>query len=73
MEAAQYPKAAERVGRVLAASRWTADYIVRHPIILDELVDGRIHEMDDFTPVDWSEWADENRSPKTGYISPSTN
>ena len=34
----QYPKAAERVGRVLAASRWTADYIVRHPIILDELV-----------------------------------
>ena len=54
----QYPKAAERVGRVLAASRWTADYIVRHPIILDELVDGRIHEMDDFTPVDWSEWAD---------------
>lgn len=54
----QYPKAAERVGRVLVASRWTADYIVRHPIILDELVDGRIHEMDDFTPVDWSEWAD---------------
>ncbi len=54
----QYPKAAERVGRVLAASRWTADYIVRHPIILDELVDGRIHEMNDFTPVDWSGWAD---------------
>lgn len=54
----QYPKAADRVGRVLAASRWSADYIVRHPIILDELVDGRIHEMDDFTPVDWSEWTD---------------
>lgn len=54
----QYPKAADRVGRVLAASRWSADYIVRHPIILDELVDGRIHEMDDFTPVDWREWTD---------------
>ena len=55
---AQYPKAAARVGRVLAASRWSADYIVRHPIILDELVDGRIREMDDFTPVDWSDWTD---------------
>jgi [glutamine synthetase] adenylyltransferase / [glutamine synthetase]-adenylyl-L-tyrosine phosphorylase len=55
---AQYPKALERVGRVLAASRWSADYIVRHPIVLDELVDGRIREMDDFTPVDWSEWSD---------------
>ena len=54
----QYPKAAARVGRVLAASRWSADYIVRHPIILDELVDGRIREMDDFTPVDWSDWTD---------------
>ena len=54
----QYPKAADRVGRVLAASRWSADFIVRHPIILDELVDGRVLEMDDFTPVDWSSWSD---------------
>lgn len=54
----QYPKAADRVGRVLAASRWSTDFIVRHPIILDELVDGRIREMDDFTPVDWSEWTE---------------
>lgn len=55
----QYPRAAERVGRVLAASRWSADYMVRHPIVLDELVDGRIREMDDFSPVDWSAWRDE--------------
>lgn len=52
----QYPTAAERVGRVLAASRWSADYIVRHPIVLDELVDARNVEMDDYTPVDWSRW-----------------
>lgn len=52
----QYPSAAERVGRVLAASRWSADYVVRHPIVLDELVDSRSAEMDDFTPVDWSGW-----------------
>ncbi len=54
----QYPNAAVRVGRVLAASRWSTDYVVRHPIVLDELVDGRIHEMNDFTPVDWSGWSD---------------
>lgn len=44
----QYPRAAERVGRVLAASRWSTDFVASHPIILDELVDGRIREMDDF-------------------------
>lgn len=54
----QYPGAAERVGRVLAASRWSADYVVRHPIVLDELVDARNTEMDDYTPVDWSQWRD---------------
>ena len=57
----QYPSAAERVGRVLAASRWSADYIVRHPIVLDELVDARNVEMDDFTPVDWSRWQERLR------------
>lgn len=58
----QYPKAAERVGRVLAASRWTTDFVVRHPIILDELVDGRIREMSDETPVDRSAWRRELRA-----------
>lgn len=57
----QYPRAAERVGRVLAASRWSTDFVASHPIILDELVDGRIREMDDFTPVDWSEWRERFR------------
>ena len=31
---------------------------MRHPIVLDELVDARSTEMDDFTPVDWSKWRD---------------
>lgn len=55
----EYPSAAERVGRVLAASRWSADYVVRHPIVLDELVDARNVEMDDFTAVDWSAWRED--------------
>lgn len=57
----QYPRAAERVGRVLASSRWSTDFVAAHPIILDELVDGRIQEMDDFTPVDWSSWRERFR------------
>lgn len=52
----QYPEAANRVGRVLGASRWCADYLVRHPIVLDELIDDRTVQINDFTPVDWSHW-----------------
>lgn len=52
----EYPSAAERVGKVLSASRWSADFLMRHPIILDELVDGREKEFDDYSPVDWTAW-----------------
>ena len=54
----EYPKAAARVGRILSASRWCADYLTRHPIVLDELIDARMEEMNDYTPVDWSKWKD---------------
>lgn len=54
----EYQSAAERVGKVLGASRWSADFITRHPIILDELVDGREKTYDDFSPVDWSLWSE---------------
>ena len=54
----QYPSAADRVGRMLAVSRWAADYLVEHPLLLDELVDGREQQLDDYTPVDWSGWLD---------------
>lgn len=52
----QYPEMLKRVGRVLASSRWAADYLTEHPIILDELMDRRIEEFCDATPVDWSAW-----------------
>jgi glutamate-ammonia-ligase adenylyltransferase len=53
----QYPQAATRVGRLLAASRWATDYLVRHPILLDELIDERLADLDSAAPVDWSGWA----------------
>lgn len=57
----EYLTAAQRVGKVLSASRWSAEFLIQHPIILDELVDGREKEYDDFTPVDWHAWAEKLR------------
>lgn len=37
----EYPDALSRVGRVIAASSWAAEYLRRHPIVLDELLDTR--------------------------------
>ncbi len=57
----QYPSAAARVGKILAVSRWASNYITAHPLLLDELVDGRGRQIDDYTPVDWSSWLEELR------------
>ncbi|MFN3986439.1 MAG: bifunctional [glutamate--ammonia ligase]-adenylyl-L-tyrosine phosphorylase/[glutamate--ammonia-ligase] adenylyltransferase [Rhodocyclaceae bacterium] len=37
----QYPQALTRVTDLIAASRWAAQYLTRHPILLDELLDDR--------------------------------
>ena len=53
---AQYPQAFARVLRLLGASRWAADYLVSHPILLDELLDERVTQV----PAEltaWREWA----------------
>lgn len=49
----QFPRAFERVMRMLAASRWATQYLVRHPILLDELLGERSpgHDADTGT---WS-------------------
>ncbi|MGE5338993.1 MAG: bifunctional [glutamate--ammonia ligase]-adenylyl-L-tyrosine phosphorylase/[glutamate--ammonia-ligase] adenylyltransferase, partial [Gemmatimonadota bacterium] len=52
----QYPRAFERVLRVLAASRWAADFLTQHPILLDELLDERLTALTNDTPVDFSDW-----------------
>ena len=55
----QYPKVCEKVAVVLKTSAWAADYLTAHPIVLDELVDERVTELDNFSPVDWSTWQDD--------------
>jgi len=46
----QYPGALKRVADLIGASTWAAQYLTRHPILLDELLDDR--HLDE-TP-DWS-------------------
>jgi glutamate-ammonia-ligase adenylyltransferase len=38
----EYPPAVARVVRLLAAGRWAAEYLARHPVVLDELLDDRL-------------------------------
>jgi glutamate-ammonia-ligase adenylyltransferase len=39
---AEFPQALGQVARLIGASSWGADYLVRHPILLDELLDARL-------------------------------
>jgi [glutamine synthetase] adenylyltransferase / [glutamine synthetase]-adenylyl-L-tyrosine phosphorylase len=46
----QYPQALRRVAELVGASRWAAQFLTRHPILLDELLDDRGLEAD----PDWT-------------------
>ena len=50
---AERPEALERVARMIGASSWAAEYITRHPLLLDELLDDRVL----YAAPDWSEFA----------------
>ena len=39
---AERPSALERVTRMIGASSWAAEYVARHPLLLDELLDDRL-------------------------------
>jgi len=39
---AERPEALERVARIIGASSWAAQYITRHPLLLDEVLDARL-------------------------------
>ena len=56
----QYRGAFNRVLRLLASSRWATDYLVRHPILLDELLDERVSERE-IVLSDWIAWGADTR------------
>src|SRR5688572_15116556 len=45
---AEHPEALERVARIVGASSWAAEFLTRHPLLLDELLDDRLL----YAPVD---------------------
>ena len=49
---AERPEALERVTRMIGASSWAADYVTRHPLLLDELLDDRLL----YAAPDWREF-----------------
>ncbi|MCZ4304969.1 bifunctional [glutamate--ammonia ligase]-adenylyl-L-tyrosine phosphorylase/[glutamate--ammonia-ligase] adenylyltransferase [Zoogloeaceae bacterium G21618-S1] len=51
----QYPQALHKVAELVSASRWAAQYLARHPILLDELLDARQLE----SRPDWPAFAAE--------------
>lgn len=45
----EYPKALAHLIELITRSRWAADYLTAHPILLDEMLTPALH-----TPPDWS-------------------
>jgi len=40
----QYPQTLEKLAQIAGSSSWAAEYLQRHPVLLDELLDARILE-----------------------------
>ncbi|HUL92885.1 MAG TPA: bifunctional [glutamate--ammonia ligase]-adenylyl-L-tyrosine phosphorylase/[glutamate--ammonia-ligase] adenylyltransferase [Burkholderiales bacterium] len=53
----EHPAVLERLAQILDASSWAADYLNRHPVVLDELLDARSL----LSPPDWRSFARELR------------
>ncbi len=48
----EHPPILPRLAHLMGASQWAADYLTRHPILLDELLDARAL----LAEPDWSAW-----------------
>ena len=50
---AEHPKALKQLAALMSASSWPAEFLNRHPVLLDELLDARLLHA----PTDWREFA----------------
>ena len=51
----EHPPVLPRLAQLMGASSWAADYLTRHPLLLDELLDARVL----LSLPDWDGWRDE--------------
>ncbi len=50
---AEYPQVLSRLVKIASASEWASDYLIKHPILLDELLDAReIYRAPDWPALD---------------------
>ncbi len=52
---AEHPPVLPRLAQFMGASSWAAEYLTRHPVLLDELLDARVL----LAPPDWDAWRTE--------------
>ncbi|HTO48179.1 MAG TPA: bifunctional [glutamate--ammonia ligase]-adenylyl-L-tyrosine phosphorylase/[glutamate--ammonia-ligase] adenylyltransferase [Burkholderiales bacterium] len=57
------PEALAKVAEILGSSSWAAQYLTRHPILLDELLDPRVLAA----PPDWSAFTAQLRREMTAH------
>ncbi|MCQ8896997.1 bifunctional [glutamate--ammonia ligase]-adenylyl-L-tyrosine phosphorylase/[glutamate--ammonia-ligase] adenylyltransferase [Limnobacter humi] len=62
----EYPVARMRVSRILAASPWAAHFLIRHPILLDELLDSRTL----LAPPNFNQWKAQLREALSHAVTP---
>jgi glutamate-ammonia-ligase adenylyltransferase len=48
----EHPPLLPRLAQLMGASQWATDFLIRHPILLDELLDARVL----LAEPDWAEW-----------------
>ncbi len=48
----EHPSVLPRLAELMGASAWAADYLTRHPLVLDELLDARVL----LAEPDWTAW-----------------
>lgn len=59
----EHPPLLPRLAHLMGASSWAADYLTRHPILLDELLDARVLMAE----PDWTEWRRELAAQMNTY------
>ncbi len=57
-----YSEALDRLLNLLASSRWATDFLCRHPLLLDELIDFRLLQNE----PDWVAWSTDLEGRMTG-------
>ncbi|MBL8407879.1 MAG: bifunctional [glutamate--ammonia ligase]-adenylyl-L-tyrosine phosphorylase/[glutamate--ammonia-ligase] adenylyltransferase [Candidatus Accumulibacter sp.] len=60
----QYPQALRKLAELIGSSAWAADYLTRHPILLDELLDSRIFDVS----TDWQRFRQDLQARLTQHV-----